>query len=113
MSQKYEYQDQCQNPRVFLEGMDNAEAEKGNHITNYSDDDDSDCNSHLVVRHRAENLSSHNKIDHHVSTANYDIEDGAELCAPETEGVSRRRHFNVIKYSNSQVIKTFRSNYLL
>ena len=85
-------EDKSHNPRVFLEGMDDGEAEDGDNIRDDRDDDAANADCQSVVGNRAEELTTDNHVDDCEATANDNVEDRCKLGAPEAKGVSGRRN---------------------
>lgn len=72
--------------------MDELEAEEGDEITDDGNDDAADCNGHVIVAHSRENLPYNDDIDDREAATDNDIEERAELSAPETEAISGCRN---------------------
>ena len=82
-------EDKGQDPRVFLEGVDEGEAEDGEDVGDDGDDDTADADRHGVVRHGAQQLTTDDHIHYSEASTNNHIQYRAELRAPESKRVSR------------------------
>ena len=81
--------DKGPNPRVLFEGVNQGESEYGDYVGDDGDDDDSHSYAESIVRYCAEDLTD-DDIVHDCETApDYHVEDGAKLCTPPAEGVTR------------------------
>ena len=82
-------EDEREDPAVFFKGVDQAESEDGEHVGDDGDDDAADGDGHAVAGDGGQDLSDHDDVDNGETSTDDHVQDGAELGAPETEGVAR------------------------
>jgi hypothetical protein len=82
------HEDEGYDPGVLLVGVDESEAEDGHDVADYGDDHAADGDGHAVVGHGREHLADDDDVDDGEAAADDDVQEGAELGAPEAEGVA-------------------------
>ena len=82
--------DDGHDPGIFLIRVDQRKAEDRDEVADHSDDDTAHRDGHLVVGHGRQDLTTDNDVDDGKAGAKDNVQDRAELCAVEAEGVSRR-----------------------
>jgi len=68
--------------------MNEREAEDRNYVADYCNDDTAYCDGHCVIWDGREDLSHDDNVHDRETAADYYVEDWAELCTVEAEGVT-------------------------
>ena len=80
--------DEGHDPGIFLESMNQGEAEDGHQVGNHCDNDTANADSHSIVRDSAEGLTTNDDVDNSKTTSDEDVENRAQFGAPEAKGIS-------------------------
>ena len=88
LADEHAEEDEGRDPAVFLECVNQAEAEDGHDVAYHRDDDAPHRDGHVVVGHGGEHLACYHDVDDGEATAYNDVEHAAEFGAPEAEGVA-------------------------
>ena len=85
LADKYAKEDHRWDPGVLFICVDESETKDRDHVGDDGDNDAANGDCHAVVGDGAKDLAADDDIDDCEATANEDVENGAELGAPETE----------------------------
>ena len=85
-------EDEGDDPGILFECVDEREAEDGDDVGDYGDDHTAYADAHVIVGDGGEHLAGDHDVDDCETSADYNVQDGAQLCAPESEAVSRCRN---------------------
>lgn len=81
-------EDRRREPGKALKVVDGGVPEEGHGKGHGDDDDDSDRQGEAAARDGAQQLAAHDARNGRVSNVDHDVEDRAELCAPEAQRVA-------------------------